>query len=453
MKIVQTGRNFIYRQFSEQFVRPAQQFFRKESASSIILAAVTIAAIIWANSGLFESYQHFRHIPVTLQFGNLEISYGLAHWINDGLMAFFFFLVGLEIKREILVGELSSPRKALLPVMAAIGGMVVPGLIYFLFNYGQPSIRGWGIPVATDIAFAMGAMAIFGNKLPAGLRIFLAAFAIADDIGAVLIIALFYTREIVLSNIYICGLLMILLALSNFFWVRHTIIYAILGILIWFYILGSGVHSTVAGILVSLFIPAQGKYDTDKFIAKIKKRLDQFQCEERSCGYSILLNEAHMDAVQGIELDCHNVETPLQRMEHALHPWVAFIILPLFALANAGLTFNEISFPQVFSNPVTLGILAGLFIGKPIGITLFSYLAVKTRMASLPEGICWSHIWGASMLGGIGFTMSLFISDLSFSGIELTDYAKFAILLASLLSAIAGISYLFFYNKTRRPPV
>ena len=450
MSLIHKARDVIYNQFSEQFVKPAQQFFRKETASGLILLTVTIIAMIWANSAAAHSYHHIGHIPISLKFGELEISHGLIEWIDDGLMAFFFFLVGLEIKREILVGELSSPKKALLPVMAALGGMLVPGLLYYLFNRGHLSIGGWGIPMATDIAFAMGAISIFGKRLPAGLRIFLAAFAIADDLGAVFVIALFYTKGIVLSNLFICGLFMILLAIANFFWIRYTIIYAVLGILIWLYILGSGIHSTVAGILVSLFIPAQGKYDTDKFIQQVKNRLNQFECEEQSCGYSIFLNDKHQDAVQGIEFDCHNVETPLQRMEHSLHPWVAFVILPLFAFGNAGLTFNEIHFPDALFHPVTLGIIAGLFIGKPLGILLFSYLAVKTKIASMPLGVRWPHIFGAAMLGGIGFTMSLFVSKLSFTSIELLDYSKFAILAASLLSALVGIIFLFLYSNPAR---
>ena len=446
MELVKKYRAWIHNIFSDQIVKPTQWFFRKEAASSLLLLSATIIALAWANFPVFESYHLLWHTDFSLSFGQTTISKSLIHWINDGLMALFFFTVGLEIKRELLVGELSTPRKALFPVFAALGGMVLPGIIYAIFNYGTESSGGWGIPMATDIAFALGAIAIFGNKLPASLRVFLAAFAIADDLGAVFVIALFYTEEIIWSNLAFCGAMVFLLGIVNFLWIRWTLIYVVLGLLIWIAVLGSGLHPTVAGIIVSLFIPAQGKYDTDQFVQKVQKRLDAFQCAEQSCGYSILLNEDHLNAVQRIEIDCHNVETPLQRMLHALHPWVAFLILPIFALGNAGLTFHEINISETIFHPVSLGIILGLFIGKPIGITLFSYLAVRTKIAVLPEGILWPHIFGVSCLGGIGFTMSLFVSGLCFSSADLLNYSKFAILAGSVISAAAGIVFLFFYS-------
>jgi Na+:H+ antiporter, NhaA family len=447
MEIIYKLRLFAYNLFSEQFVKPTQNFFRKEAGSTILLIGATVVALIWANCKNCVSYDHFWHLLFSLRIGSFEISHKLIDWLNDGLMALFFFTVGLEIKREILVGELSSPRKALFPVGAALGGMLAPGLIYAFFNHGAPSSNGWGIPMATDIAFALGAVAVFGNNLPPGLRVFLAAFAIADDLGVVLVIALFYTSSLAVSNLVVCGILLLLLGIANFLWIRSTLIYAVLGISIWFSILESGIHPTVAGILVSMFIPAHGKYETEKFIQNVKNRLEQFQCDEQTCGFSILLNKNHLDAVQGIEIDCHNVETPLQRMEHALHPWVAFLILPLFALGNAGLTFNEINFSTVLYQPVSLGIILGLFVGKPVGILLFSYLAVKTKIASFPEGLQWPHIVGASLFGGIGFTMSIFVSKLSFTDPHLMNYATFSILAASILSATAGIVFLMKYAK------
>lgn len=438
-KHFQKYRSAIYGLFSDQIIKPAHGFFRKEAASSLLLLAATLVALAWANFVQPESYSHFWHTEISIRFGATFISKSLTHWINDGLMALFFFTVGLEIKRELLVGELSSPQKALFPVVAAVGGMAVPGLIYILFNFNMPSAAGWAIPMATDIAFAMGAIAIFGKRLPMGLRVFLAAFAIADDLGAVLIIALFYTKEVVASNLIICGLLMLMLGLVNFLWIRWTLIYAVLGILIWIAVLGSGLHPTVAGIIVSFFIPAQGKYDTDLFVKKARQRLDAFQCTDNSCGFSILLNEDHLNAVQGLELDCHNVETPLQRMLHALHPWVAFLILPVFAMANAGLTFHGSNFFEIMSHPVSMGIILGLFFGKPIGIFLFSYLSVKAGITVLPQGIRWPHILGVALLGGIGFTMSLFVSGLSFTDPEFLHYSKFAILFGSVISAATGI--------------
>jgi len=326
--------------------------------------------------------------------------------------------------------------------------MIVPGLIYIAFNFGSPSIDGWGIPMATDIAFALGAIAIFGKKLPVSLRIFLAAFAIADDLGAVFIIAIFYTKEIVWFYILVCLLLILCLAMANLLWIRWTLIYVVLGLAIWFFVLGSGIHPTVAGVIVSLFIPARGRYDTDRFLQNVNTIMEKFECEEQSCGYSILLNNEHMHAVHALELACHDVETPLQRMMHVLHPWVAFMILPLFAMSNTGLTFHEINFSEIATNNVCLGIIFGLVFGKPLGITLFSFIAVKTKAAHLPKDIRWSHILGSAMLGGIGFTMSLFISDLSFSTSQILNLAKMAILTASVISAVIGIAFLGIISGT-----
>jgi NhaA family Na+:H+ antiporter len=431
---------------ADQILRPAQQFFDKEASSSILLISATAIALIWVNSSIGETYHSFWHTHISFTFGHFHISKTLLHWVNDGLMSLFFFTVGLEIKREILVGELATPKKALLPVIAALGGMIVPALIYAAVNFGLPTIHGWGIPVATDIAFALGAVAVFGRKLPVGLRIFLAAFAIADDLGAVVIIAIFYTKEIVWSNLIISLFLIFGLAAANFFWIRQTLIYAILGLAVWFFVLGSGVHPTIAGVIVSFFVPARGRYDTDNFLQNVKKITEKFECEEQSCGYSILLNQEHLYAVQALELACHDVETPLQRLMHALHPWVAFLILPLFAMGNTGLIFRGIVFSEAVSNPVILGIIFGLVVGKPIGILLFSYLSVKTGIASLPQEVRWSHIFGGAMLGGIGFTMSLFLSELSFTDPHIIDYARIAILTGSILSAIFGMSYLGFIS-------
>ena len=433
---------------ADQILRPAQQFFNKEASSSILLIAATAIALIWVNSSIGETYHSFWHTEISFTFGHFHISKTLLHWVNDGFMSLFFFTVGLEIKREILVGELATPKKALLPVIAALGGMIVPGLIYAALNIGLPTIHGWGIPVATDIAFALGAVAVFGRKLPVGLRVFLAAFAIADDLGAVVIIAIFYTKEIVWSNLIISLFLISGLAIANFFWIRQTLIYAILGLAVWFFVLGSGVHPTIAGVIVSFFVPARGRYDTDNFLQNIKKITEKFECEEQSCGYSILLNQEHMYAVQALELACHDVETPLQRLMHALHPWVAFLILPLFAMGNTGLIFRGIVFSEAVSNPVILGIIFGLVVGKPIGILLFSYLSVKTGIASLPQDVRWSHIFGGAMLGGIGFTMSLFLSELSFTDPHIIDYARIAILTGSILSAVFGMSYLGFFTSS-----
>jgi Na+:H+ antiporter, NhaA family len=427
---------------ADQIIKPFQRFAQKEAASSILLIVATIIALIWSNSDVGKTYDIFWETRISFTFGQFHIDKTLLHWINDGLMSLFFFTVGLEIKSEFLVGELAAPKKALLPVIAALGGMIVPGLIYTALNIGSGTLHGWGVPVATDIAFALGAIAVFSRRLPPGLKIFLAAFAIADDLGAVVIIAIFYTQTIVWSYLFICLFLVLCLALANFLWIRWSIVYALLGLAVWFFILGSGVHPTIAGVIVSLFVPARGKYDTDRFLNNVKNTIDRFECEEQSCGFSILLNEDHLNAVHDLEIACHDVETPLQRLLHALHPWVAFLILPVFALSNTGLIFHDVNFSQVAASPVTLGIVLGLVLGKPIGIIISSYLAVKTGVASLPQNVTWMHILGGGMLGGIGFTMSLLVSGLSFSSIQLLDYSRIAILVGSVLSAVIGMTFL-----------
>ena len=427
---------------ADYIVRPAESFFRKEASSSVLLLLASFMAVALANSAIAPFYHDLLHTHFTLELGEYQIIKSLHHWINDGLMTYFIFIVGLEIKREILVGELSTPKSALLPVVAALGGMLVPGAIYFALNRGTPTAGGWGIPMATDIAFALGAIAVFGRKLPVGLRIFLSAFAIADDLGAVLIIAVFYTKEIVWSYLIICLFFVAGLAVANLLWIRWALLYALLGLGIWVAVLGSGVHPTVAGFVVAMFIPAKGKYDTDIFVKKVKEIMDEFQCEEQSCGYSILLDRGHLNAVHSLEVACHEVETPLQRLEHSLHPWIAFVLLPLFAFANAGLSLKGIDLASIVHQPLTLGITLGLFLGKPIGIAIFSFLAVKTGIAVLPVEVRRSHIIGAGMLGGIGFTMSLFVSGLSFASPELLNYAKLGILLGSILAAVAGIVFL-----------
>jgi NhaA family Na+:H+ antiporter len=358
-------------------------------------------------------------------------------------MTIFFLLVGLEIKREVLVGELATVKKAMLPVGAAIGGMLLPALIFTAFNHGRPTMAGWGIPMATDIAFALGALYLLGKRVPLGLRVFLSAFAIADDLGAVLVIALFYTQGIVLPALAAAAGIVLLLALMNAAWVRSALVYAVLGIALWLAVLFSGLHATVAGVLLALFIPARGMYDTDKFVKEVNRYLEDITCSKDGCGFTILLDEKHMNAVQSIEIACERVETPLQRMEHGLQPWVAFLIVPLFGLANAGFSLTDIGFTDAVSSPLTLGVATGLFLGKPVGITFFSWLFVKLGLATLPSGVTWPHVIAAGMLGGLGFTMALFIDGLSFTSPLLLDYAKLGILAGSLLSGIAGMTLLY----------
>ena len=317
--------------------------------------------------------------------------------------------------------------------------MLFPAGIYLALNYNTPAARGWGIPMATDIAFSLAVLSIMGKGIPMGLKVFLSAFAIADDLRAVLVIALFYTQSIVWEYLLISILFLIGLAVANFLWIRWPLVYALLGVGLWFAILGSGIHATVTGIVVAAFIPAKGKYDTDTFIRTCKAHLERFECEPSSCGYSILLNPAHLNAVHDIQLACLDVETPLQRLEYRLYPWISFVILPLFALANSGLNMDGLNISGAMAHPATLGIMLGLVLGKPIGISLFTYLAVKTLKVRLPSGVNWSHIIGASILGGIGFTMSLFISVLSFSSTDFIEFSKLGIIIASVVSGVLGL--------------
>lgn len=421
-----------------QVIESFERFFKKVVRGSYPLFFTTLLALVWANLSS-TSYHSVWHTELSLSLGGFQITKSLLHWIDEALMTLFFFTVGLEIKRELLVGELASLKGALLPIAAALGGMLVPAAIYTAFNYGTPAARGWGIPMATDIAFSLAVLAILRTKVPLGIRVFLSAFAIADDLGAVVVIAVFYTQTIVWQYLLISCLFLVGLAFANRLWIRWTLVYALLGIGMWFFILGSGVHATVAGVVVAMFIPARARYDTDTFLKKVKTYTEQFECEPGSCGYTILLNQEHLQAVQAIEEACHDVETPLQRLEQALQSWVSFLVLPLFALANAGLVLEDIQISEAVTHPLTLGVALGLVLGKPIGISLFTYLASKTVKAPLPSGVKWSHIIGAGMLGGIGFTMSLFISGLSFSSADFAELSKLGIILGSLVSGALGL--------------
>ncbi|QTA89979.1 Na+/H+ antiporter NhaA [Desulfonema magnum] len=429
---------------SGQEYKPFRWFFNKEIFSSILLMLASVSAIIIANSALSYKYLHWLHLEISLVFGTAKISYSLLHWINDGFMTLFFFTVGLEIKREVLVGELASFRIALLPVVAALGGMLVPGIIYTVFNFGNPGMSGWGIPVATDIAFSLGAIALLGNKLPPGLRVFLTAFAIADDLGAVFIIAIFYTKTIVTSYLIAMAVCVVILFIANLMWVRWVPFYIVLGISTWLCMMGSGIHATVAGVVVAMLVPARSKYNTARFVKKARGIIDNMHTDRLIDGhwYSIFIRPEHLNSVHALEVACHNVETPLQRLEHALHPWVVFVILPIFAFFNAGLSLQDIPLASAVTHPVTMGCALGLLIGKPIGITLASYLAVRFGIAILPADVRWPHITGAAMLGGIGFTMSLFISGLSFTDARFLNYSKLGVLSGSSFSVLGGLVFL-----------
>jgi NhaA family Na+:H+ antiporter len=420
----------------DTIIRPFQEFAHTAASGGVLLLAFTVVALIWANSPWSHSYHELWHTPVTAGFGGHVLSKPLELWINDGLMAIFFFVVGLEIKREILTGELSSPRQAALPIAAALGGMIVPALLYFAFNAGTAEVSGWGIPMATDIAFALGVLALVGKGVPDALKVFLTALAIVDDLGAVLVIALFYTSEISLTALGAGACFLLLMVVANAMGVRNPLVYWLLGGAVWLAFLLSGVHATIAGVLGAMTIPASSLLDENSFVAKGRFLLSEVERKVDPGQEPLQYGNQHA-AIQALERACENVETPLRRLEHGLHPWVAFCIMPLFALANAGVELGA-GFVAALTQPVTLGVMIGLVAGKQIGITLFSWLAVRSGLASLPAGVTWRHIYGAAVLGGIGFTMSLFIAGLAFSSAETLAMAKAGILLASLVAGGAG---------------
>jgi NhaA family Na+:H+ antiporter len=412
-------------------------FFTRISQAGFMLFGAAILAFIWSNVNP-EGYRHFWHQEISIHFGSFHLSHSLVHWVNDGLMTIFFLTVGLEIKRELLVGGLSDPKRAALPVAAALGGMIVPAAIYAVFNGGSDTITGWGIPMATDIAFSLAVLSTLGNRVPFGLRLFLTAFAIADDLGAIIVIALFYTPAINLAALGVAVLFVGGLFLLNKAGVRLSFPYLVLCVLLWFAVSKAGLHPTIAGVVTALFIPSQGKYDTDIFLKMVSEKLYAIRCQGGGCGQSILVNRKHLDAVHDIRLACRKVETPLQRLEHGLSSWVGYLILPLFALSNGGVTLVGLDPFEAVSHPITVGIAMGLVLGKPLGIFFFTFAAAKILKAELIQGTTWMQIFGAGLLGGIGFTMSLFISNLSFTEGGYLEYAKIGIMAGSFISACCG---------------
>lgn len=432
----------------ERLLRPFQAFIESGVSGGLVLLIFTITALVWMNSPYAESYRSLLHIEITLGIDRFRLTRDLHFWINEALMTIFFFVVGLEIKRELLVGELASPRRAALPILAAVGGAAAPAVIYLLLNAGGPGANGWGIPMATDIAFVLGVMAIAGKSAPVGLHVFLVALAIVDDILAVLVIAIFYTSHIEWSSLVWAAYCMALLAGANRLGVRHPMVYGLLGALLWITVLKSGIHATVAGVALALTVPTRTWLDARQFLGHGRRLLDHF---ERAAGdeKSIMNDEEQQVALKALEEACEKVQTPLLRMEHALHPWVTFAILPLFALANAGVAM-DVSAAAALAQPVSLGIIAGLLLGKPLGITAAAYLAVRTGLASLPADVSWRQIHAAGWIAGIGFTMSLFLADLAFQDEARLRMAKTGILAASAAAGLIGAGLLLAGTNRRR---
>ncbi len=414
------------------------KFFRMEAAGGIALMACTIIALVWANSPWAASYDSLWQTRLTVGVGGWVLSKPALLWINDGLMAIFFFLVGLEIKRELLVGGLSTPSKTIMPVAAAVGGMVVPALIFFGLNAGHESIAGWGIPMATDIAFALGIMSLLGSRVPVGLKIFLTAVAIVDDIGAILVIAIFYTASLNLTAL-LAGLAgLALMAVLNLRWrIRHSIPYLVLGVIVWFAFLLSGIHATIAGVLAAMTIPAGTRMNCATFVEELRGAAEVFEMAITP-GKNVLTNKEQQMALHSMEHAYEAATTPLQNIEHALHPWVSFFIMPVFALANAGVALDADVFRELLT-PVSLGVFLGLVVGKQIGVTGACWLVSRLGLAAFPDRTTLVHLWGAACLAGVGFTMSIFIGNLAFDeGTSLVGLAKIAILFASLVSGVLG---------------
>ncbi len=422
----------------ERMLAPFQRFTQMEAASGLVLLICTVAALAWANSPWAASYDHLWETELTVAIGPLVAGATLHHLINDGLMAVFFFLVGLEIKREMLAGELASARQAALPIAGALGGMIVPALLYASLNVGRAGAPGWGVPMATDIAFALGVLALLGDRVPVGVRVFLAALAIVDDIGAVLVIAIFYSGGVAWGSLALAAGFVLLAIGANLAGIRRPWAYGTIGLALWAAVFSSGIHATIAGVLLAMTIPARTRIDEEHFLRRARRSLARFEVVHEE-GASALRDPDHQAAVQHLERLAEQVQPPLLRLEHSLHGVVAFGVMPLFALANAGVPLGLSGFDAPDGMRVAVGVAVGLLLGKPIGITLSAWLAVRSGIAALPDGVTWRAIGGAGLLGGIGFTMALFIAGLAFTGRpELLLAAKLGILGASLIAGAAG---------------
>jgi NhaA family Na+:H+ antiporter len=414
-------------------------FVHSEVAGSILLLSCTVVALLWANSPWAETYFDLLHTYIGVSWGDASFKLSLHHWINDGLMVVFFFVVGLEIKRELAVGELSSIRKATLPVAAAVGGMAVPAILFVVLNQGGEGARGWGVPMATDIAFALGILAIFGSRVPLGLKVFLTALAIADDLGAVAVIAVFYTEDINLVSLAVAFALLIVLFAAIRARARRGLLYLLI-VGVWLAVFSSGVHATVAGILVAMVIPVRPRVDPHSFIDGTEKRLERIKEMEIS-EQSLLSDHEQLDLVESIHTGAGDALPTGLVLEHHLHPIQVWLILPLFALANAGVAVGG-DLLAVLAHPLALGIILGLVVGKPVGIGFLSWLAVASGRGALPGGVSWAQVVGAGCLAGIGFTMSLFVTDLAFNDEVLMATAKVGILAGSLISGVLGFAIL-----------
>ncbi|MES9881489.1 MAG: Na+/H+ antiporter NhaA [Sedimenticola sp.] len=427
----------------DRVLTPLEVFIHRQTTSGILLMLCAIAALIIANSHWNEAYHHLLQLPFTIGVEGFQLSKSLHHWINDGLMAVFFFVVGLELKREILVGELADPKQAMLPIIAAVGGMLVPVLIYVSINPEGHTLDGWGVPMATDIAFALGTLALLGNRIPKNLLTFLVALAIVDDLGAVMVIALFYTETISLPALTTAVVMLLLLVALNLGGIRRPLPYVLLGAVLWIAMLKSGVHATLAGIFLAFTIPMRPKYDPDRFLSHINEMVGKIKQAYRREA-NIVKNDELRSRVYALGEGVQLVQAPAQILERKMHLPSAYLVIPIFSLANAGIPIDWSSLGTTISHPVSMGIAAGLVCGKLIGIAGFSWVAVKLGLTTLPHGLNFKHIIGAGLMGGIGFTMSIFIAELGFAH-HAQDLlmAKTGILFASILAGAGGFLWLY----------
>ncbi len=428
-----------------QVVTPFQEFIHDQKTASVLLLLSTLAALIIANSPLAHAYHSLIETRIGFVFGNSDYSMSLHHWVNDGLMALFFFTLGLEVKRELLVGELREPARAIPVIGSAMGGMLIPALLFYAMNAGTSTAHGWGIPMATDTAFAIGILALLGKRVPAGLTAFLLALAIIDDMGAVLVIALSYSYTIDLQQLSIAALLLFGLMVFNLLGSRRPIIYFGGGFLVWLAMLSSGIHATLAGVLLAVVVPARPQRSTVAFVRKSRELIDELEAieEQEDEKTPVLAEPDKHEVLENLQHTASQTTTPLQLWGRALEHPVALFVLPLFALVNAGITVEVSALSAMFSDPLALGIVLGLLLGKLIGITLPTFVLVKLRLGRLPAGVQSSHIIGLALLGGMGFTMSIFIATLGFSSNH--DHqliAKAGIITASLLAGILGYLWL-----------
>lgn len=431
----------------DKILTPFEEFVHRQTTSGLLLMGTAILALVLANSGLSSVYQHWVHTSIGINVGDWALEKTLHHWINDGLMALFFLVVGLELKREILVGELADLRQAALPIVAAVGGMVVPALVYFAINPDGEAARGWGIPMATDIAFAIGALVLLAGRVPKALITFLVALAIVDDLGAVVVIALFYTDQIVFEALLAATVILGVLIVINLAGIRQPLPYLLLGVLLWFALLKSGVHATLAGVLTAFTIPACPKYDPARFSGHVKELMARFDASHQP-GKSIMTNDALRAVVQTLENGVHKVETPLQRLEHGLHLPVAFLVIPIFAFINAGIPIELADLGNTLAHPVTLGVVFGLVLGKFAGIAGACWIALRLGIGQLPAQTRFSQVAGVALLAGIGFTMSIFIAELGFAGqAEYLLMAKTGVLVASILAGVGGFIWLWWVSE------